>query len=108
MAAGMTNMLGTLSHRPRRRLLVKLFLANPRDDTPFDEDEPEPEPAPGDEKLEVLLDFQYYHLPELEEKGFVEYDRDGAVVTRGPNFGEIEPLVTLIEEHRDELPDDWL
>lgn len=95
--------LGTLSHWPRRRVLVALLHHHPRADTPVDRDDPAVE-----EDLEVLYDFQRLHLPELEDGGFIDYDREERIVSRGPNFPEIEPLLGLIDEHRDELPDDWL
>lgn len=104
MATALATQLGALSHRPRRQLLVALSHHNPQDDTPIDSDDVEFE----DEELEKLLDYQHYHLPELESKGFIDYDREDHVVTKGPNFEEIEPLIHLIDEHPDEFPDDWL
>ena len=96
--------LDALSHQPQRRILVKLLRHNPADDVP----DPIEDLDVEDEELETLLDFQQYHLPQLEEKGFVEYDREEHKVTKGPNFGEITPILELIDEHEDELPDDWL
>jgi hypothetical protein len=104
----MTNTLGThlkaFSHRPQRQLLVALSHANPQGDTPPDSDDPETD----DEALEILLDFQEYHLPELESKGFIDYDRESHSITKGDNFDEVIPLLELIDRHRDELPDNWL
>lgn len=104
MAAALSTQLDALSYRPQRKLLVALFNHNPRDDIPVDSDELEFE----GEDLEIRLDFQHFHLPELESKGFIDYDREDHIVTRGPDFEEIEPLIQLIDEHNDELPDDWL
>lgn len=104
MATTVGTQLGALTHRPQRQLLVALIHHNPQDDTPFDGGEPEIE----DEELEVLYDFQHYHLPELESKGFIEYNREEHTISTGPNFAEIEPILALIDEHKDELPDDWL
>lgn len=81
-----------------------MLLTNPQDDIPVGSDDPEPE----GEELEVLLDFQNYHLPRLEAKGFIDYDREDNVVTKGAHFVEIKPVLELIDEHRDELPDDRL
>lgn len=100
----LVSQLDALAHRAQRQLLVELLQANPHDDTPVDSDDVEVE----DEDVELLLDFQHFHLPELEEKGFVDYDRDTHTVTKGPDFEEIKPVLELIDEHRDELPDDWL
>lgn len=104
MATALATQLGTLSHRPQRQLLVALSHHNPQDDTPIDSDDIEF----ADEELEILLDYQHYHLPELESKSFIDYDRENHVITKGPNFDEIEPLIHLIEKHPDEFPDDWL
>lgn len=104
MAATPAGQLGALSHRQQRQVLVAIFHQNPQDDTPVDGDDPEPE----EEELEALFGLRHYHLPELESKGFIEYDRENHHIIKGPNFEEIEPLVRLIDVHPDELPDDWL
>lgn len=104
MATTLSAQLDALSHRPQRQLLVSLCHENPQDDTPFDGDEPRLE----DEELETLYELRHFHLPEMERKGFIDYDRGNHVITKGPNFEEIEPLVELIDRHSDELPDDWL
>lgn len=96
--------LGALSHRAQRQVLVSLFHQNAQDDTPVDSDDLEV----VDEALERLFDLRHFHLPELESKGFIEYDRENHRVTKGPVFDEIQPLVQLIDKHVDELPDDWL
>ena len=77
---------------------------NPQDAT----DPRDSNPRSEGEDLEILFDFQHYHLPELEGKGLISYDRAENIVTKGPYFEEVEPLLTLIDEHRGELPDDWL
>lgn len=41
------------------------------------------------------------HLPQLTEDGFVEWDRDASVVTRGPRFDEMEPLLELLNDQRE-------
>lgn len=104
MATAIATQLGALSHRPQRQLLVALSHHNPQDDTPVDSDDIEF----VDEELEKLLDYQHYHLPELDDKGFIDYNRENHVVTKGHNFDEIEPLIHLIDENSDEFPDDWL
>lgn len=104
MATTRGTQLSALSHRPQRRLLVELLHHNPQDDTPIDSGDPEF----GDEELESLFDLRHYHLPELESKGFIDYDRNNHNIIRGPNFEEIKPLLQLIDRHLDELPDDWL
>jgi predicted transcriptional regulator len=98
-------MLGVLENQYRRRLLVGLLDHNPqRDSVDIPEDV-----HVGDKELEVLNAGMYHtHLPKLEEAGFIRWDRDRHEVHKGPNFDEIRPLLELIENHRDELPDGWV
>jgi hypothetical protein len=93
-----------LSHPVRRRLLVAV-----NDKNPQDEDDLASNSIVGDgENLEMLEQEMYHcHLPKLEEAGFINWDRDTGTITRGPRFEEIEPLIKLMNDHQDELPDDW-
>lgn len=93
-----------LSHPYRRRILVLLLEHNPRDaDDVTSEDV-------GDKMSDpdlVILKLFHTHLPKLEEAGFIIWDRSTDTITRGPRFDEIAPLLRLLDEHHDELPDDW-
>lgn len=96
------------ANRDRRRLLLYLVEGNPeaRDDIPehirvaehFDETERR--------ALAEMLETE--HLPLLEENGLIKWDREEDVIVRGERFDEIRPLLTLIAENRNELPDGWL
>ncbi|MBZ6494955.1 transcriptional regulator [Haloterrigena longa] len=62
-----------------------------------------------DEELEALLtEMEHTHLPLLEDYGFINWDRDTHEVTKGPQFDEIRPLLELMVNHRDELPENWI
>jgi hypothetical protein len=89
----------------RRRLLVALLEHNPqRDSVVVPEDVHE-----GEKALEALqIEFYHSHLPLLEEAGFIHWNRDTHEVMKGPRFGEIQPLLELLQNHADELSDDWL
>lgn len=94
-----------LSNRYRRELLLALLAENPQDDDdrdPLNVIDPPFEP----EVLEVEL--FHNHLPKLEAMGFIEWDRDTGKIAKGPNWTDIEPLLTLIHDHQDELPAGWL
>jgi hypothetical protein len=52
--------------------------------------------------------MRHTHLPKLEESGFIEWDQERNIVRKGPQFEEIQPLLELMENHADELPDGWL
>jgi len=93
-----------LANIHRRRLLVALLDHNPqRDEVTVPEDVHE-----GEIALEALqTKFYHTHLPRLEEAGFIGWNRDTHEVVKGPRFDEIRPLLVLIQNHADELPDDW-
>lgn len=52
----------------------------------------------GAEKTVVRM--HHVHLPKLSDYGFVEWERDADVVTRGPRFDEVEPLLDLLDDDR--------
>jgi hypothetical protein len=94
-----------LSNAYRRQLLIALLEHNPQDDhdrDPLDivSDGPDPE------VLEIELTHR--HLPMLEQKGYISWNRETNEISKGPNWEQIAPLLELISDHRDELPDGWL
>jgi len=97
-------MFDALSHPYRRRILVLLDEHNPRDADEFSVEDL----ATEDDDLELLTSELYHaHLPKLAEAGYIEWDEDTQVIRRGPNFAEIAPLLRLMTDHQDELPDGW-
>lgn len=93
-----------LSNPYRRQLLVALLDHNPQDDHDRDplnivSDNVDPEVP------EITL--RHSHLPKLEQMGFITWDRETKEISKGPDWNEIEPLLTLIHEHQDELPKGW-
>jgi len=94
-----------LSASYRRQLLVALLEHNPQDDDP----DPLDVTADGETDLDVLeIDLFHRHLPKLEEQEFIEWDRESGEIAKGPKWEEIGPIIRLIHDHRDELPDGWL
>jgi len=89
----------------RRHLLVALLEHNPQADDNVD-------PLninSGLEESETLqLELLHNHLPKLEELEYIDWNQDNREVSKGPKWDEIAPLVELIHNHRDELPDGWL
>jgi predicted transcriptional regulator len=102
-AVSFDDMLDVLIHIQRRKLLVALMDHNPQDDTPV---------VVGSEEeatsLDQLVQMKHVHLPKMVEYGFIEWDRDSHEVSKGQNFAEIRPLLELLDDHQDELPDGWL
>ena len=89
----------------RRQLLISLLDHNPQDDDDRDplniiDDDIEPE------VLEIEL--IHGHLPMLEEMRYIRWDRDTNEINKGPKWEDIAPLLTLIHDHQDELPENWL
>ena len=99
-------MFDVLRNPYRRRLLVALLDHNPQE-----EDDPQipADVSMADDDLDLLqVQMQHVHLPKLVQIGFVEWDEDANTVSKGPRFDEIRPLLELMRDHADELPDDWL
>lgn len=96
-------MLQALEDRHRRQLLVTLLDHHPSRDrlrVPDDMGETALD-APPEELI-------HHHLPTLEIAGYIQWDKENHEVMQGPKFNEIRPLVQLLHDHRDELPDGWL
>lgn len=95
-----SNLFEALSAVERRRVLVGLLEHNPQDALVTDETE-----AGIDE---TVIARQHVHLPKLEDYGFVSWDRNEDVVTKGPRFDEIRPALELLDDHSDDLPLEWV
>lgn len=95
-------MLDALGHSQRRRLLCALLTHNPQDvrwvAVATDS---------VDEEHTRLLKMHHLHLPKLEEYGFISWNRDTHEVSKGPNFAELRPLLELLVDYEDELPEGW-
>ena len=97
-------LLEILSHPHRRRIITRLHDRNPRD-----EDEFELEELTSDDELDnETIALIHSHLPKLAEAGFIDWNQEQQIVTRGPRFEEIAPLIDLMVAHQDELPANWL
>lgn len=94
---GFDALVALLVGEPRRRLLVDLL-----DSQTIDIDE-----RAGDDDIR-RWEYEFRYLPPLEDAGVIRWDHETDTVTRGENWREIEALVRLLDEHADELPDDWL
>ena len=98
--------LDVLANKYRRRLLVALLEHNPQDDE--DPQIPDDVGITDEDLDDLMMQMSHVHLPKLEEAGFIEWDRDTNAVRKGANFGEIRPLLELMRDHADELPDEWI
>lgn len=97
-----------LSHGYRRRVLMAVARANPQDEDDLTSESVANDHEGDAETMQLLTQELYHtHLPKLARAGFIDWDREAGVITRGPRFDEIEPLLRLMYDHQDELPDDW-
>ena len=97
-------MIDALADVQRRKLLTALLEHNPQNDSPVivtDSGE-------DADDLGRLVSMNHVHLPKLVDYGFITWSQETHEVAKGPNFDEIRPLIQLLDDHEDELPDDWL
>ena len=55
----------------------------------------------------LAISLQQNHLPQLEDHGFVEWDRETNTVSRGDSFDEVEPTLRMLLANADDLPADF-
>ena len=102
----MDRFLYVLADQYRRRVLVALLEHNPQDD--HDPQIPHDINLETEDLESLIINMRHTHLPKLEDEGFIEWNRETNTVKQGPQFEEIRRLLELMENHADELPDDWL
>ena len=89
------NAFEALANEHRRTLLLDLLERNPQPANV----EPSPEEGPQATKAEHRLqtEMNHTHLPKLVDYGFIEWDENTNDIIKGPQFGEIRPLLECIE-----------
>ncbi|SFB86586.1 hypothetical protein SAMN05444422_102465 [Halobiforma haloterrestris] len=85
-----------LAHGQRRKILFSLLDHNPQDPSNLSN-------VPWDipERDEAMIEKRHVHLPKLVDYGYIEWDREAAVITKGPEFDEIRPLLEFLNERDD-------
>lgn len=115
------HLLDAVADQDRRRLLVSLLDHNPQQIQALSD--VSRDLAQADEGLlrlylknsqeiadvdEELLRLQVVHIPKLVEYGFIEWDQEERVVTKGPRFDEIRPLVKRLADDPDARLAEWI
>lgn len=52
-------------------------------------------------------ELNHVHLPKLTDYGYIDWEKAGDSVRRGPRFDEISPVVELLDNHQGQLPGEW-
>lgn len=91
VGAGSDDRIEAMGRVERRRLLLRLSTVGPGENSSVDFGGV----ATESNGMDPLVAMRHLHLPVLEEKGFVRWDRETDRVTRGPRFAELEPLLRL-------------
>ncbi len=89
--------MDVLSNTYRRQMLLALADANPQEDRKTVSSASEGR----DDEGESAIAMQHVHLPKLEDCGFIRWNREKQRVTKGPQFDEIEPLLTVVKQLQD-------
>jgi hypothetical protein len=85
----LNDQLSVLAHRDRRQLLLDLA-----DGPPDSRDGMETNG--GSQSQSIAM--HHVHLPRLEDHGFITWNQETGEITKGPQFGEIEPLLRTLSE----------
>ncbi|WP_458210842.1 DUF7344 domain-containing protein [Haladaptatus sp. NG-SE-30] len=99
--------LDMLGHSHRRRILLAVLNDNSRDEDELADKTIAPDAADADQLEVIRTQPHHVHLPKLADKGYIEWNPHTETIRRGANFDEIEPLLTLMNNHADELPGGW-
>ncbi|WP_137283906.1 DUF7344 domain-containing protein [Halorussus salinisoli] len=107
-SASLDAMFDELWNIHRHRILVSVAGQNPRTEDEFTPESLVSDEADDGDRNGVKTELHNVHLPNLAEQGYIEWDAETQTIWRGPNFDEIAPLLRLVDDHRDELPEGWL
>jgi hypothetical protein len=95
--------LEALADPYRRQLLLALIEHNPQDHEDADPLNIHPDGDPPLSQLNIFMG----HLPKLDAMGIIEWNEEADEIIKGPDWEEFEPLLRLIAENKDELPEEW-
>ena len=92
-----------LSAEPRRQLIVSLLDAPSDRDVSLPESAVNPNVPPDPDTLRMEL--RHHHLPMLSDFGFVEWDTDPLVASRGPQFAEAAVVFEALHATAADIPE---
>jgi hypothetical protein len=99
------DVLYALSNKYQRELLLALLEHNPQDDRDHDPLNLLSET----EEAEVLQsELVHKHLPKLDDMGYISWNQTTNKISKGPNWDDIAPVLKLMYDNQDKLPEGWL
>jgi hypothetical protein len=82
-----------------RRHLLSVLAAAGEDDAPLTVPDDVVEQAPDADADALATRLHHAHLPKLAAMDYVEWEPATGRVSPGPAFGEVEALLSVLEEH---------
>jgi len=93
-----------LSNPTRRRILTTIADCESLEDAEFEVRDFVPRNVPPGR---FRLKLYHRDLPRLRAAKLVSWDPDSGTITPGPNFRDVEPLISLLGANQELLPDRW-
>jgi hypothetical protein len=100
---GWDRVFSALSAEPRRQLIVSLLDAPPNQSVSLPESATNPN-IPADPE-QLRLELSHRHLPMLADLGFLEWERDPLIASRGPKFDEVAVVFNALHATATDIPD---
>lgn len=91
--------LKAMERLERRQLLLRLATADQHTE-PIDFSDAEHTAG----ELDPLVTMHHLHLPILEEREYIRWDRENDRVTKGPRFDELKPFLKPFQDLQRNLP----
>lgn len=103
-----TRAFEALASSSRRQLLFELWDGGAQSDDCVDPVALLADGGTTDVAVDERIELTHHHLPKLDAFGYLDWDAEAGTVRRGPDWGEIAPLLRVLTAHREELPEGWL
>ena len=94
---------GAVAAEPRRQLIVSLLDREPNRSVPLPESAVNPNVPVASEQLEQEL--KHCHLPLLANSGYIEWESDPLVASRGSRFEEVAVVFEALHTFAVDVPD---
>lgn len=93
--------MDALGNEYRRRLLLALREHNPQAaaDLQGAEDALSPDTELSVDAMAPQARMYHAHLPKLESRGFIRWNRQDGTIEKGPKWDEIEPFLESLSEN---------